>query len=188
MPLLKQAIKGHGNWYLVASKRVNGPPRIPWPLYLGKPEDIAARDRPVLVAAFGALAAPVDRSPSASMCWGSLVVPSRNDPRVGPMGERLAQWRLGSCASGPRPAPADPPRKTSGSWDHRRLRHAPGNPRRHQVGRREHSVLRVIHRSADPDKRFEHFGLAAYHAALTQVVRQPAAAKPAWVKNGAEYR
>jgi len=60
MRLMKKTIKGHVYWYLVESKRVNGQPRITWQLYLGKPEDIAARwrgDRPVVVAEFGALAA-----------------------------------------------------------------------------------------------------------------------------------
>ncbi len=60
MRLMKKPIKGHTYWYLVESKRVNGRPRITWQLYLGKPEDIAARwqgDRPVVVAEFGALAA-----------------------------------------------------------------------------------------------------------------------------------
>ena len=60
MRLMKKTIKGHIYWYLVESKRVNGQPRITWQLYLGKPEDIAARwrgNRPVVVAEFGALAA-----------------------------------------------------------------------------------------------------------------------------------
>ena len=60
MRLMKKQIKGHTYWYLVESKRVNGQPRITWQLYLGKPEDIAARwqgGRPVVVAEFGALAA-----------------------------------------------------------------------------------------------------------------------------------
>ena len=60
MRLMKKTIKGHVYWYLVESKRVNGQPRITWQLYLGKPEDIAARwrgNRPVVVAEFGALAA-----------------------------------------------------------------------------------------------------------------------------------
>lgn len=57
---MKKTIRGHIYWYLVESKRVNGQPRITWQLYLGKPEDIAARwrgNRPVVVAEFGALAA-----------------------------------------------------------------------------------------------------------------------------------
>ena len=60
MRLMKKQIKGHTYWYLVESRRVNGQPRITWQLYLGKPEDIAARwqgGRPVVVAEFGALAA-----------------------------------------------------------------------------------------------------------------------------------
>ena len=60
MRLMKKTIKGHTYWYLVESARVNGQPRITWQLYLGKPEDIAARwqgGRPVVVAEFGALAA-----------------------------------------------------------------------------------------------------------------------------------
>ena len=60
MRLMKKQIKGHTYWYLVESRRINGQPRITWQLYLGKPEDIAARwqgDRPVVVAEFGALAA-----------------------------------------------------------------------------------------------------------------------------------
>lgn len=60
MRLMKKTIKGHVYWYLVESKRVNGQPRITWQMYLGKPEDIAARwrgDRPLVVAEFGALAA-----------------------------------------------------------------------------------------------------------------------------------
>jgi len=60
MRLMRKRIKGHTYWYLVESQRVNGQPRITWQLYLGKPEDIAARwqgHRPVVVAEFGALAA-----------------------------------------------------------------------------------------------------------------------------------